>query len=92
MDFKQFSSDWESWKRFLGQAVEYAQELGVSRERITSLAQQVGDVLAENVTPDNPEQKTMKELWSVADDKEKHVLATLMTRMVSNKLDSRSLY
>lgn len=92
MDFRQFSSDWENWKRFLGQAVEFAEELGVSRDRIASLAHQAGDVLAENVTPDTPEQKTMKELWSVADDKEKHTLATLMTRLVSSKPDSRPPY
>jgi hypothetical protein len=92
MDFRQFNSDWESWKRFLGQAVEFAEELGVSRDCIASLAQQAGEALAENVTPNNPEQKTMKELWSVADDREKHVLATLMTRLVSSKPDSPSLY
>ena len=84
-DFKQVLSEWESWKNFLGQAVEFADELGIGRERILSLAQQAGDLLADNVDPGNPEQKTVKELWSVADQGERHVLASLMVRLVSNK-------
>lgn len=85
MDIRQVSTDWESWKRFLGQAVEFAEELGVSRERIVSMSQQVGQVLADNVTPANPEQKALKELWSVADQQEKQVLANLMTKLVSQR-------
>ncbi|KUK52967.1 MAG: hypothetical protein XD78_1602 [Desulfotomaculum sp. 46_296] len=63
-EFKQVLSEWGNWKNFLGQAVEFADELGIGRERILSLAQQAGDLLAENVDPGNPEQKTVKELWS----------------------------
>ncbi|HAU31128.1 MAG TPA: DUF3243 domain-containing protein [Desulfotomaculum sp.] len=84
-DFKQVMSEWEGWKSFLGQAVEFADELGIGRERILSLAQQAGDLLAENVNPGNPEQKTVKELWSAADEGERHILADLMVRLVSNK-------
>ncbi|HAG09933.1 MAG TPA: DUF3243 domain-containing protein [Desulfotomaculum sp.] len=84
-DIKQVMSEWGSWKNFLGQAVEFADELGIGRERIFSLAQQAGDILADNVDPSNPEQKTVKELWSVADKGEKQVLASLMVRLVSKK-------
>lgn len=83
MNINELTSDWENWKHLLGQAVEFAEEIGISREHIVSLARQAGDVLAENVTPTRPEQKTMKELWSVADEKEKEMLAGLMTRLVS---------
>jgi hypothetical protein len=84
-DFKQVLSEWKNWKNFLGQAVEFADELGIGRDRILSLAQQAGDLLADNVEPGNPEQKAMKELWSVADEGEKHVLSSLMVKLVSNK-------
>ncbi|MCL6610089.1 MAG: DUF3243 domain-containing protein [Peptococcaceae bacterium] len=77
------NKDWENWKRFLGQAVEFAEELGISRDRIASLAGQAGEVLAENVPPANPEQKVLKELWSVSDQQEKQVLAKLMTKLCS---------
>jgi len=85
MDLSKFSNtDWNTWKQLLGQAVEFAEELGVSKDRIAALAQQAGEVLAENVSPSNPEQQALKELWAVADAREKQTLATLMTKLCSN--------
>ena len=76
-------NNWNQWKRMLGQAVEYAQELGIPNNQINSMAQQLGDILAEKVPPGNPEQQAMKELWEVAENNEKQVLACLMTKLVS---------
>ncbi|NQS75157.1 MAG: DUF3243 domain-containing protein [Peptococcaceae bacterium] len=76
-------NNWDQWKRMLGQAVEYAQELGIPNNQINSMAQQLGDILAEKVPPGNPEQQAMKELWEVAENNEKQVLACLMTKLVS---------
>ncbi|NLJ76081.1 MAG: DUF3243 domain-containing protein [Peptococcaceae bacterium] len=76
-------NNWDHWKRMLGQAVEYAQELGIPKNQINSMAQQLGDILAEKVPPGNPEQQAMKELWEVAENDEKQVLACLMTKLVS---------
>lgn len=75
------NTEWDNWKRFLSQAVEFAEELGISRDRIAMLARQAGDVLADSVQPANPEQKVMKELWNVSDQQEKQVLANLMTKL-----------
>ena len=77
------NKDWDNWKKFLGQAVEFAEELGLSRDRITSLARQAGEALADSVPPSNPEQKVLKELWSVSDQQEKQTLANLMTKLCS---------
>lgn len=82
------NTSWDNWKNFLGQAVEFAEELGISRERIVALAKQAGDVLAENVQPANPEQKALKELWSVADQQERQVLAGLMTKLSKQEKSS----
>lgn len=79
------NTNWDSWKRTLGQAVEYAQELGISSDQINSMAQQLGDMLAEKVPPANPEQKAVKELWEVANTDERQVLANLMTKLASRK-------
>lgn len=89
-DLQSISKDWNNWKNFLGQAVEFAQELGISRDRITSLARQAGDVLAEHVPPANPEQKVLKELWTVADNQERQVLANLMTKLAAQTAEERS--
>jgi uncharacterized protein YaeQ len=80
-----FGTDWENWKKSLGQAVEFAAELGIDQKRINPVAQQVGEFLAQNVTPANPEQKAIKELWEVADQEEKQTLSNLMVRLVSKK-------
>jgi hypothetical protein len=77
------NADWDTWKKTLGQAVEFAVELGLSKQKINSLAQQAGDLLAESVKPANPEQQVLKELWDVAGAEERKVLATLVTRLVS---------
>lgn len=79
------NSNWESWKKTLGQAVEFAEELGISRNQIGSIAQQVGDLLAQNVPPANPEQKAVRELWDVANQDERQVLANLMTRLATRQ-------
>lgn len=81
-ELNKINSDWETWKQYLKQAVEFATELGIPQEKIKSLAEQAGEVLAENVQPTNPEQKAVKELWQVADPSEKQVLANLMTKLV----------
>lgn len=82
MDFKPHV-DWEKWKSYLKQAVEFAEELGIPAEKIRFFAREAGEVLAQNVTPANAEQKTLRELWQVADNQEKQVLANLMTKLVS---------
>lgn len=63
--------------------MEFADELGISRDKINNLAYQVGDLLAQSVPPANPEQQAIKELWQVADQNERQVLARLMTKVVN---------
>ncbi|MCF8009750.1 MAG: DUF3243 domain-containing protein [Clostridiales bacterium] len=83
LDLNKANMDWDNWKNYLKHAVEFATELGVPKDKIQALAEQAGYVLAENVPPANNEQKAVKELWEVADDSEKKVIASLMTKLVS---------
>jgi len=73
---------WEEWKKQLGDAVEFAEEMGINKEQIEELARRAGQILADSAEPANPEQQTLKELWNVADDNEKKTLARLMTKLV----------
>ena len=79
------NADWDNWKKFLSQAVEFAEELGISRDRISALARQAGEVLFDSVVPANPEQKVLKELWNVSDSQEKQMLANLMTKLCAGQ-------
>lgn len=85
MEMSIANTNWDTWKQTLGQAVEFAEELGIPRNQIAAMAQQAGDLLASNVPPANPEQKAVKELWEVANPDERNVLANLMTKLVSRK-------
>lgn len=86
MDFnfaRNTNTDWVTWKNYLKQAMEFAEELGISRDKIQNLANQAGDLLAQNVPPANPEQQLLKELWNAADQTERQTLARLMTKVVN---------
>ncbi len=78
------TSKWDNWKDFLGQAVEFAEEIGISRKQISDLALQAGNILASEVDPASPEQQVLKELWLCADNSEKEALASLMTKLSLN--------
>ncbi|MEG6615133.1 DUF3243 domain-containing protein [Peptococcaceae bacterium 1198_IL3148] len=80
-DLKEANTNWDNWKSYLGKAVEFAEELGISQDRIDHFAYQAGAVLAESVPPANPEQKAVKELWEVANKEEQQVIAHLMTKL-----------
>ena len=86
MDFnykQNIGTDWPAWKNYLKNAMEFADELGVPKDKVNSMAYQIGDWLAESVTPTNPEQQCIKELWTVADQSERQVLTHLMTKLVN---------
>jgi len=85
MEIEQARSNWADWKGYLGHMVEFAEELGVSQERIKGIATQAGHILAQHVPPANPEQSVLKELWDVADQPEQEMLAGLMTRLVKRR-------
>ena len=81
MEIGQARTNWDDWKKYLGHMVEFAEELGMSHDRIKGMAAQAGDLLAQHVPPANPEQKVLKELWDVADEHEQETLAGLMTKL-----------
>lgn len=69
------------WKDTLGKAVEIGENMGISDKTINNIAQGVGSFLANNIEPQNDEEKLLKELWSVANNHDKHVLAKLVVKI-----------
>ncbi|MGI5825411.1 MAG: DUF3243 family protein [Bacillota bacterium] len=72
------TSSWENYKKSLGQAVEAAEEFGVSNRTIAAFATTFGEFLNQNAKADLPENKAIQELWQAADKKEQYTLAKLM--------------
>ncbi|ARA97099.1 MULTISPECIES: DUF3243 domain-containing protein [Geobacillus] len=77
--------NFEQWKHFLADRLEQAQQQGLSEQVISDVAYQIGDYLAKNVDPKNPEERVLSDLWKVADEKEQHVLANMMVKLVQQK-------
>ncbi|MBC8060576.1 MAG: DUF3243 domain-containing protein [Clostridiaceae bacterium] len=75
------NSEWEQWKKTLGGAIDLGETVGISEKRITNIAEKVGTYLANNVQPRNDQERLIKELWDVADKKDREVLANLIVKI-----------
>ena len=84
MEFNQSEtfSHWERWKETLAKTVSMAETVGMSEKTIDTIALKVGTILSARVDPENREQRLLQELWRVADDKERAVLAKLIVNML----------
>ncbi|KYH31255.1 DUF3243 domain-containing protein [Neomoorella mulderi] len=76
--------EWEKWKGSLSMVVNLGEKLGFEEKTMNNIAFRLGNWLAEHVDPMNREQRVIKELWDVASEDERRVLAALITRMVSD--------
>lgn len=77
--------NFEQWKDFLAARLQQAQQQGLSQQVIADVAYQIGDYLAKQVDPKNPEERLLADLWSVADEQEQHAIANMMIKLVQQK-------
>lgn len=77
-------TSFERWKQFLSERVHAAEHIGLSEDRIISLASQIGDFLSNNVDPKTEQDRLLKDLWSVADESEQRTIARLIVKLVSD--------
>lgn len=77
-------TSFEKWKQFLSDRVKAAENIGMSEEKISKLAFQIGDFLANKIDPENKEERVLKDLWDVADENERKTIARLMVKLVSD--------
>jgi hypothetical protein len=74
-------SNFDIWKKFLGDRVDAAKKLGINEEAISKLAYEIGEFLNDKVDPKNDEQRILKELWDVGDDSDRKTMARLMVKL-----------
>lgn len=77
--------NFEQWKDFLGDRLQQAKQQGLNQQVISDVAYQIGDYLAKQVDPKNPEERLLSDLWSVADEQEQHAIANMMVKLVQKK-------
>ncbi|MFE4704227.1 MULTISPECIES: DUF3243 domain-containing protein [Bacillaceae] len=76
--------NWDQWKNFLGDRLNQGEQQGLSEGAVNNLAFEIGDYLANQVEPQNDQEKVLADLWSVASDEEKHAMASVMVKLVEN--------
>ncbi|MFW6034931.1 MAG: DUF3243 domain-containing protein [Halothermotrichaceae bacterium] len=78
-------SDWDDWKKTLGQAVELGNTVGMSDDTIVAVGSKIGDFLDSVIDPENREQRVIKELWDVATEEEQKALTSILIKMVKTE-------
>lgn len=81
--------NFETWKDFLANKLDQAQQQGMSDQTITNMAQEVGDYLSQNVEAKNKEEAVLKELWNAASEQEQQALASTMVKLVRNQSNTQ---
>lgn len=79
------TQEWSGWRQTLAQAVSAGKQSGMDDGEIVKRAEAVGDFLATNVDPQNPEQSILKEMWEAADDSQQQQLAEVLINVVSKQ-------
>ncbi|GAA0448933.1 MAG: DUF3243 domain-containing protein [Bacillota bacterium] len=77
--------NFDSWKSFLANKLNQAQEQGMSEQTIQNMAQEVGDYLAQNVDAKNNEEAILRDLWNAASEDEQQAIANTMVKFVQNQ-------
>ena len=74
--------NWHDWKKTLGKAVDAGEAVGMSETTITNLSEKIGTYLSDHVPPHNDEERLLKEMWDVADEADRKVLAKVVVKIV----------
>ncbi|MFC2950050.1 DUF3243 domain-containing protein [Virgibacillus sediminis] len=77
--------NFDSWKGFLADKLQQAQQQGMNQQTISNMAEEVGDYLAQNVEAKNGEEAVLRELWNAASEEEQQAIANTMIKMVQNQ-------
>jgi len=77
--------DFSTWKEFLANKIDQAQDYGMSNKAIANVAQHVGDYLSQHVEPENKEERVLQELWNAASPEEQKAIASTMVKLVQKQ-------
>lgn len=76
------TDSFDRFKTELGQKVQVAKTTGMSDRTIANHAQEVGDYLAKHYDPQSPEERLLKELWDVSDQRQQQAIAEALVHLV----------
>lgn len=71
----------DQWVETLSSALDRARMIGMPTEEIKKSAVEMGNFLYQNVDPDVPENRLLREMWEVADDQSKSAIANTLIKL-----------
>jgi hypothetical protein len=74
-------NNFDTWKKFLGNRVAAAKNMGMGEDEIAKLAYEIGQFLEQKIDPENREERVLKELWDAGNDAERQTMASLMVKV-----------
>jgi len=80
-----FTDTFREFTQQLSSAVRLGQAAGLSRGEMVEKAQEIGNWLAREADPRTPEQRLLKELWTVADGSEKEAMASALLKLIQRQ-------
>lgn len=80
-----FTNTFDQFTDELASKLRIASRVGIKQEEIISKAADIGDWLAREVSPRSPEQRLLKELWQVSDEREQQAIAGALVKMIQKK-------
>lgn len=78
-------NDYDTWKSFLANKLELAEEQGMTDKTISNVAFEIGNYLSENIEASNESTQAITELWKVASEKEQQAIANAMVKLVKDQ-------
>lgn len=76
------TESFEDWKGFLQKRVNQARALGMDDNTIAEIAAELGDYLAQDVDPENKEERLLQQMWTASSEEEQQTLASIMVKLV----------
>ncbi len=77
--------NFDTWKGFLANRIQQAQQQGMDQQTMSTVAAEVGDYLAQSVEAKNSEEAVLKELWNAASEQEQQAIANIMIKLVQKQ-------
>ncbi len=78
-------SNFDHFKKYLGDKVSLAEKLGFNEEHQAQAAQKAGDYLSAHEEPKNREEKLLYELWKAGNKEEQHKLSHMLVKLVHSE-------
>lgn len=76
--------NWDNWKNFFGDRLNYVQEKGMSDEMIIDFVIEIGGYFVNEVDLKNYQEKVFVDFWSVVFEDEQCVIVNMMVKFVEN--------